>query len=158
MCFTKFESRLLSLLGLLVILTLHSCATLYLLCPFWCTRPQAIARCSELQVVFGLEPLLNVGHQMCHVYSHVACACCLEPCRKVFQLRPSCNVTGNLALGGPAPIGARKANLSQNVEPYMQEIALSEQVSTMHRLVHSTCDGECKPVYSCDWRCNIVQQ
>ncbi|DBA90435.1 TPA: hypothetical protein ACH3X1_003706 [Trebouxia sp. C0004] len=34
---------------------------------------------------------------------------------------------GNLNLGGPAPIGARKANLSDRVEPYMQEIALSEQ-------------------------------
>ncbi len=32
-------------------------------------------------------------------------------------------------MGGPAPIGARKANLSDRVEPYMQEIALSEQVS-----------------------------
>lgn len=35
---------------------------------------------------------------------------------------------GNLSLGGPAPIGARKAALSEKVEPYMQEIALSEQV------------------------------
>jgi len=34
-------------------------------------------------------------------------------------------------LGGPAPIGARKANLSDRVEPYMQEIALSEQVSVI---------------------------
>lgn len=47
-----------------------------------------------------------------------------------------CVVSGNLALGGPAPIGARKANLSQNVEPYMQEIALSEQVSMLYRLMH----------------------
>lgn len=38
-------------------------------------------------------------------------------------------VAGNLALGGPSPIGARKANLSPEVTPYMQEIALSEQVS-----------------------------
>ena len=36
---------------------------------------------------------------------------------------------GNLSLGGPAPIGARKANLTQAVAPYMQEIALSEQVN-----------------------------
>ena len=35
---------------------------------------------------------------------------------------------GNLNLGGPAPIGARKASLSAKVEPYMQEVALSEQV------------------------------
>ncbi|KAL3144311.1 hypothetical protein ABBQ32_14189 [Trebouxia sp. C0010 RCD-2024] len=34
---------------------------------------------------------------------------------------------GNLELGGPSPIGARKANLSPEVTPYMQEIALSEQ-------------------------------
>ena len=31
-------------------------------------------------------------------------------------------------MGGPAPIGAQKANLSDAVEPYMQEIGLSEQV------------------------------
>lgn len=37
---------------------------------------------------------------------------------------------GNLNLGGPAPIGGRKAALSENIEPYMQEIALSEQVRT----------------------------
>lgn len=36
---------------------------------------------------------------------------------------------GNLNMGGPAPIGAQKANLSDAVEPYMQEVALSEQVS-----------------------------
>lgn len=35
---------------------------------------------------------------------------------------------GNLNLGGPGPIGARKASLSPEIEPYMQEIALSEQV------------------------------
>lgn len=35
---------------------------------------------------------------------------------------------GNLNLGGPAPIGGRKAALSPEIEPYMQEIALSEQV------------------------------
>ena len=38
---------------------------------------------------------------------------------------------GNLELGGPAPIGARKANLSDAVEPFLQEIALSEQVSLL---------------------------
>ncbi len=35
----------------------------------------------------------------------------------------------NLTLGGPTPIGARKANLSDAVLPYMQEVALNEQVS-----------------------------
>ena len=39
-------------------------------------------------------------------------------------------IAGNLNLGGPAPIGARKANLSNAVEPYLQEVALSEQVIT----------------------------
>ena len=38
---------------------------------------------------------------------------------------------GNLALGGPVPIGAQKANLSPEIEPYLQEIALSEQVCTL---------------------------
>jgi hypothetical protein len=34
----------------------------------------------------------------------------------------------NLTLGGPTPIGARKANLSDAVLPFMQEVALNEQV------------------------------
>ncbi|KAK9915431.1 hypothetical protein WJX75_009080 [Coccomyxa subellipsoidea] len=33
----------------------------------------------------------------------------------------------NLTLGGPTPIGARKANLSDAVLPFMQEVALNEQ-------------------------------
>lgn len=33
----------------------------------------------------------------------------------------------NLSMGGPVPIGARKANLSPDVLPFAQEIALSEQ-------------------------------
>ena len=36
---------------------------------------------------------------------------------------------GNLNLGGPSPIGAQKANLSPDVQMFMEEIALSEQVS-----------------------------
>ena len=35
----------------------------------------------------------------------------------------------NLTLGGPTPIGARKANLSQEVESHLMEVALNEQVS-----------------------------
>lgn len=34
----------------------------------------------------------------------------------------------NLTLGGPTPIGARKANLSQEVESHLMEVALNEQV------------------------------
>ncbi len=34
----------------------------------------------------------------------------------------------NLTLGGPTPIGARKANLSDAVRPFMEEVALNEQV------------------------------
>jgi len=48
---------------------------------------------------------------------------------------------GNLNLGGPAPVGARKANLSAAVEPYMQEIALSEQVSSASRV--TSCAQSC---------------
>jgi hypothetical protein len=33
-----------------------------------------------------------------------------------------------MTLGGPTPIGARKANLSDEVLPYIEEIALNEQV------------------------------
>ena len=41
-----------------------------------------------------------------------------------------CNAfAGNLDLNGPNPRGGRKANLSDAVLPYVQEIALSEQVS-----------------------------
>ena len=35
----------------------------------------------------------------------------------------------NLELGGPTPIGARQANLTEFTRPYLQEIALSEQVN-----------------------------
>jgi hypothetical protein len=35
---------------------------------------------------------------------------------------------GNLELGGPKPLGAQKANLSEQVAMYMQEVALNEQV------------------------------
>lgn len=34
----------------------------------------------------------------------------------------------NLELGGPTPIGARQAPLTELTRPYLQEIALSEQV------------------------------
>ena len=35
---------------------------------------------------------------------------------------------GDLAKGGPTPLGARKANLSATNLPYMEEVALNEQV------------------------------
>ena len=38
------------------------------------------------------------------------------------------NVSANLTRGGPAPLGAKQANLTEAVRPYVQEIALSEQV------------------------------
>ncbi len=38
---------------------------------------------------------------------------------------------GNLELGGPAPLGARKANLTERTLPYLQEVALNEQVRCM---------------------------
>ena len=36
--------------------------------------------------------------------------------------------TNDLERGGPTPVGARKANLSEAVMPFAQEIALQEQV------------------------------
>ena len=36
----------------------------------------------------------------------------------------------NLTLGGPTPIGARKANLSQEVASHLAEVALNEQVGS----------------------------
>ena len=41
----------------------------------------------------------------------------------------------NLELGGPTPIGAQIANLSDTVRAVMQEIALSEQVCTCWMLI-----------------------
>ena len=38
---------------------------------------------------------------------------------------------GNLSQGGPVPIGAKKANLSAEVEQYLQEVALNEQVGNL---------------------------
>ena len=43
------------------------------------------------------------------------------------------DAAGNLNLGGPAPIGGRKASLSDAIEPYMQEIALGEQVRSQNQ-------------------------
>ena len=37
----------------------------------------------------------------------------------------------NLTLGGPVPIGARKANLSAEVQAHMEEIALNEQAHAL---------------------------
>ena len=37
----------------------------------------------------------------------------------------------NLTLGGPTPIGARKANLSEEVALHLAEVALNEQVSCL---------------------------
>lgn len=34
----------------------------------------------------------------------------------------------NLTLGGPTPLGARAANLTEMTRPFMEEIALNEQV------------------------------
>ena len=36
----------------------------------------------------------------------------------------------NLELGGPTPIGARAAALTEATRPFLQEIALNEQVGT----------------------------
>lgn len=49
----------------------------------------------------------------------------------------------NLNLGGPQPIGARQANLTEFTRPYLQEIALSEQVQAPARVftVVSTLHG-----------------
>ena len=35
---------------------------------------------------------------------------------------------GDLEMGGPTPIGAQRANLSDTVRMYMEEVALNEQV------------------------------
>ena len=34
----------------------------------------------------------------------------------------------NLTLGGPTPLGARAANLTEMTRPFMEEVALNEQV------------------------------
>lgn len=36
----------------------------------------------------------------------------------------------NLTLGGPTPLGARKANLTEMTRPFMEEVALNEQVGS----------------------------
>lgn len=42
----------------------------------------------------------------------------------------------NLTLGGPTPIGARQATLSQEVASHLAEVALNEQVTfTLPRIV-----------------------
>lgn len=56
-----------------------------------------------------------------------------------FKTRTSTSIAGghsvcrsgfldNLTLGGPTPIGARAANLTEMTRPFMEEVALNEQV------------------------------
>lgn len=133
------EHRLLN--SLPVILMVLSCTRLYLLptCVLYVCVIMPVLSC---ELCFRLEPIAPCG-----ALDVLSCRpCSLGMCGAIaltFQLKPSCIVTGNLALGGPAPIGARKANLSQNVEPYMQEIALSEQVSMLSLYM---CNGLCRPL------------
>ncbi|BDA43081.1 Desiccation-related protein PCC13-62 [Coccomyxa sp. Obi] len=51
----------------------------------------------------------------------------------------------NLTLGGPVPIGARKASLSDAVQPFMEEVALNEQG---HALFTRQAGGDlpCPPI------------
>ena len=55
--------------------------------------------------------------------------------------------TSCLFAAGPTPIGAQKANLSEPFQAVMEEIALSEQVSSSLLLVVSTCSKQ--PVSFC---------
>ena len=62
---------------------------------------------------------------------------CVTACRCLEGLFDTWGTFGhsfnnNLTLGGPTPIGARKANLSDAVLPFMEEIALNEQVYLAH--------------------------
>ena len=82
----------------------------------------------------------------CCVFYYIATACNLKLLLIVlFFSTHLCIAVGNLELGGPAPIGARKANLSPKIEPFMQEIALSEQVS----MLYSPCCMHVLHVYKC---------
>lgn len=57
------------------------------------------------------------------------------PCltRKGLTLPPPAGFNNNLTLGGPTPIGARKAALTERVKPYLMEVALNEQVQLLLR-------------------------
>ena len=48
---------------------------------------------------------------------------------------------GDLEKGGPVPIGAQKANLSDAVQMYMEEVALNEQVHAVDN-VHGSLGQE----------------
>jgi len=49
----------------------------------------------------------------------------------------------DLERGGPKPIGARKANLSEAALPYAQEIALQEQVRPPCAATPAACWRHC---------------
>lgn len=68
-----------------------------------------------LSLVFQAFLSLLVSHILQSVSSH-PCMCC------------SHGFIDNLQLGGPTPIGARKAPLSEKYLSMMQEVALNEQV------------------------------
>ncbi len=48
-------------------------------------------------------------------------------CTPIFLLPCRFGFIDNLTLGGPTPLGARAANLTEMTRPFMEEIALNEQ-------------------------------
>lgn len=51
----------------------------------------------------------------------------------------------NLTLGGPTPLGARAANLTEMTRPFMEEVALNEQVGSAcsSELLYAPVDMNC---------------
>ena len=56
----------------------------------------------------------------------------------------------NLTLGGPDPIGARKANLSYQAQSYMEEVALNEQVGLCASYCEEGLLGLCAVHQACE--------
>ena len=69
-------------------------------------------------------------HQQCSA-QHARCKSCQQAAfahrSYVFLLHCRFGFIDNLTLGGPAPLGARAANLTEMTRPFMEEIALNEQ-------------------------------
>ena len=87
-------------------------------------------------VHLGEPPLLYVMLQLTSSVLHWSCCsrcydsiCCVL--LLTWQVCCRYGFLNNLTLGGPTPIGARKAPLSEKYLSMMQEVALNEQVSTV---------------------------
>ena len=100
----------------------------------------SVLRDNSTPGVLSGEPLLHfVGDACALCVTVLAAPAHLSVAHGLFAYRYG--FLNNLTLGGPTPIGARKAPLSDKYLSMMQEVALNEQVSS--------AEQACMQLYCC---------